>query len=161
IGETVKAAFDAIVGAVQAVFSIDLSKTGEQILRSLWQGMLGVKDWLVSQVTGLMNDMLQPFSDAVDWIGKQFSFSAGAGTPAPAGGMAPQRGFAALKPRGTGGPVRAGEVAMVGERGPELVRFGASGYVTPNDMLASSSAMPGVFRALVSGLHDLTDVLRK
>jgi methyl-accepting chemotaxis protein len=30
-----------------------------------------------------------------------------------------------------GGPVRAGEVALVGERGPEIVAFGASGNVIP------------------------------
>jgi TP901 family phage tail tape measure protein len=39
------------------------------------------------------------------------------------------------KAHALGGPFSAGETAWVGERGPELVTFGASGYVTPNNML--------------------------
>lgn len=34
-----------------------------------------------------------------------------------------------------GGAVEAGHTYWVGEKGPELVTFGASGYITPNDML--------------------------
>jgi hypothetical protein len=113
----------------------------------------------MSQVTGLTNVMLQSLRDAIDRTGKQFLFSGGAGMPTLAGDAAPQP----IRHHATGGPVRAGEIAVVGERGPELVRFGGAGYVTPNDMLAPSfsSAMPGIFRALVSGLHDLANVLRK
>jgi len=37
--------------------------------------------------------------------------------------------------RAMGGPVRAGETYLVGERGPELMTVGANGYVTPNNAL--------------------------
>lgn len=38
--------------------------------------------------------------------------------------------------RAAGGPVDAGKSYIVGERGPELVRFGKSGMVTPNRAIA-------------------------
>ena len=38
--------------------------------------------------------------------------------------------------RARGGPVEEGRSYMVGERGPEVVTFGSSGMVTPNDKLA-------------------------
>lgn len=40
-----------------------------------------------------------------------------------------------MKARAGGGPVTAGNTYLVGEDGPEIVTFGASGYVTPNSML--------------------------
>ncbi len=39
-----------------------------------------------------------------------------------------------------GGNFRAGELLGVGEKGAELVRFGARGHVFPNDMLAGATA---------------------
>lgn len=40
--------------------------------------------------------------------------------------------------RASGGPVRAGSTYLVGERGPELFRAGASGAITPNHMLGGA-----------------------
>jgi tape measure domain-containing protein len=42
--------------------------------------------------------------------------------------------------RATGGPVVPGRTYMVGERGPELVRFGASGQVIPNHALGGGGS---------------------
>jgi hypothetical protein len=44
-----------------------------------------------------------------------------------------------------GGRVRAGETSWVGERGPELVTFGASGYVTPNHMLGGGGGTTNIY----------------
>jgi TP901 family phage tail tape measure protein len=48
--------------------------------------------------------------------------------------------------RASGGPVGSGQTFWVGEEGPELVRFGASGFVTPADVsaraMAASSGVP-------------------
>jgi hypothetical protein len=65
--------------------------------------------------------------------------------------------------RAAGGPVDAGQVALVGERGPELVRFGASGYVTPNAMLTAANDNTGrsLLRDLAASMHDLNDNLRE
>jgi len=43
--------------------------------------------------------------------------------------------------RAMGGPVRAGETYLVGERGPELMTVGASGFVTPNSALGGGSVV--------------------
>lgn len=43
--------------------------------------------------------------------------------------------------RASGGPVKRGDVAVVGENGPEVVTFGASGYVHPNGGTVSTSSV--------------------
>jgi hypothetical protein len=46
--------------------------------------------------------------------------------------------------RAAGGPVWPGETFLVGEKGPELVQFGATGFVTPTDMSRRAMAVgPG------------------
>ena len=43
-----------------------------------------------------------------------------------------------------GGPVKKGDVAVVGEEGPEIVKFGASGVVIPNDKIPTiTGTSPG------------------
>lgn len=37
--------------------------------------------------------------------------------------------------RATGGPVSGGKSYLVGERGPEIITPGVSGYVTPNNKI--------------------------
>jgi TP901 family phage tail tape measure protein len=44
-----------------------------------------------------------------------------------------------VAPRAAGGPVDGGSTYLVGERGPELVTMGASGYVTPNNALGGTT----------------------
>lgn len=46
--------------------------------------------------------------------------------------------------RASGGPVQAGKSYLVGERGPEMVRFGRAGYVYPNVALESGGGMGGM-----------------
>lgn len=46
--------------------------------------------------------------------------------------------------RERGGPVRAGETYLVGERGPELMTAGANGYVTPNHALGGMTYAPTI-----------------
>lgn len=52
-------------------------------------------------------------------------------------------GSGGYKARAGGGPVEAGQTYIVGEDGPEIVTFGASGYVTPNQML-QPAALAGI-----------------
>jgi len=46
-------------------------------------------------------------------------------------------------PRAAGGPVQAGKTYLVGERGPELVRFGRAGTVIPNSRLMEGGEYGG------------------
>lgn len=45
--------------------------------------------------------------------------------------------------RASGGPVQAGKTYLVGENGPEMVRFGRNGSVIPNAAMARSSSAGG------------------
>lgn len=42
-----------------------------------------------------------------------------------------------------GGPVGPGETYLIGENGPEIMQFGGSGYITPNNMIAPLMAGSG------------------
>lgn len=44
-------------------------------------------------------------------------------------------GIYAVKAQAKGGPFNAGDISLVGEQGPEIVQFGASGFITPNNMI--------------------------
>ncbi len=46
--------------------------------------------------------------------------------------------------RAAGGPVQAGKTYLVGERGPEMVRFGRAGYVYPNIAMESGGGGGGM-----------------
>ncbi len=52
--------------------------------------------------------------------------------------------------KATGGPLRQGMTYLVGERGPEMITAGRSGYVTPNHKLGGSITMNNTFN--VSGV---------
>ncbi|RBY82684.1 hypothetical protein [Blastococcus sp. TF02A-26] len=49
--------------------------------------------------------------------------------------------------RAVGGPVWPNQTFLVGEKGPELVRFGAQGYVTPADLTAQALRQPAAAAA--------------
>ena len=56
-----------------------------------------------------------------------------------------------------GGDVAAGTTAWVGERGPELVRFGSAAHVTPNHKLGNASTEPTQMHSIsidARGAHD-------
>lgn len=62
-----------------------------------------------------------------------------------AGGVGGLLGTIISSFRASGGPVQAGDVSMVGENGPELVKFGRNGTVVPNSVLGrATSGTPGV-----------------
>lgn len=68
---------------------------------------------------------------------------------------------AAIGHRASGGHVQAGGLYVVGEKGPELVRFGAAGYVTPNDRSRQviGSAATGGGAPVQAGPSSVTVVL--
>lgn len=41
----------------------------------------------------------------------------------------------AVKANAQGGPVKRGDISVVGEDGPEILQFGADGFITPNNMI--------------------------
>lgn len=49
-------------------------------------------------------------------------------------------GVGGVEARASGGPVRAGNTYLVGERGPELLTMGGNGHVTPNHAMGGGNA---------------------
>lgn len=63
----------------------------------------------------------------------------GGGGSGGSGGTSVMDAFSTgIIPHAMGGPVSPGQTYLVGERGPELMRFGASGYITPNSQVGSA-----------------------
>jgi len=69
-------------------------------------------------------------------------------------------------PHASGGPVWPGQPFLVGEQGPEIVQFGASGFVTPSDVSAraiNAGAAPAnvtVQARVFIGDREITDIVR-
>lgn len=61
------------------------------------------------------------------------------------GGFAPVSGGSFAGRRATGGSVFAGRSYLIGERGPEVLTMGASGFVTPNDRLGGGDTVVKVY----------------
>jgi lambda family phage tail tape measure protein len=106
----------SIVGAFQSATSalVQFAETGKlnfrQLAASIIQDLLKIAaEKAMAGVAGLMSGA------STGWIGAIGTFLSGA--------------------RAAGGPVDAGGMYLVGERGPELVKMGASGTVVPNHQL--------------------------
>jgi tape measure domain-containing protein len=61
----------------------------------------------------------------------------------------PSIGGAGLGHRASGGPVQSGRTYLVGENGPEMVRFGKNGTVVPNAAVKNPSAAAGASQSAV------------
>ena len=106
----------SIVGAFQSATSalVQFAETGRlnfrQLAASIIQDLLKIAaEKAMAGVAGMMSGA------STGWIGAIGTFLSGA--------------------RAAGGPVEAGGLYLVGERGPELVKMGASGTVVPNHQL--------------------------
>lgn len=91
-----------------------LSGIERQLARSAIQGLIGGTGPFAS-IFGTAGD---PTAKGVDAAGGIF------------GSLI--RGFSGLKFNAAGGPVQSGDWSVVGEQGPELVRFGRNGVVMPS-----------------------------
>lgn len=84
-------------------------------------------------------------------LGAIFSGIAGAlfggATGSPSAGLSPEIGmnFAGITHFAGGGDAAAGDLAIVGENGPELVRFGRAGHVFPNGSFLRSAGATNVY----------------
>lgn len=112
---------------IAAFASISLWDTGVAILQSLWDGMASLLPAMVSAISSALSNLVPDWMrDAWGWV----SGGDDGGGPAP---PAADGGASYLPPsmRDSGGPVRAGQPYVVGERGEELFVPGTSGRVLP------------------------------
>jgi tape measure domain-containing protein len=107
-------------------------------------GIMGLIDG-TKTLNDVLADTLKKFAEmalqaAIMGDGPFATLFGGAGKGGGVGGI-----IGALFGRASGGPVQAGDTRMVGENGPELVRFGRNGSVVPASAVkagGSGSAQP-------------------
>ena len=137
-----------LVGVPEAIIArmneINLWDTGVQIVKTLWDGMLSLVDQIASSI-GDRLAALKPqwLNDLQNWVGGGDNGSA-------------------LPGRDSGGPVRAGETYLVGERGVEAFVPGVSGSIIPTRALnaaIAASALAGSVAAATPSTAELSTLI--
>lgn len=107
------------------------------------QKLSGVLRGLAQDIQRLVMRKLvtDPISSALS-SGLGSLFGGGGGVAPGAFAAAGGAGSIGVKPRAMGGPFGAADTLLVGERGPEIVKFGRSGTVVPNNRMGQSSGGP-------------------
>ena len=95
---------------------------------SVVDGSASAKEAFTEMTQSMLQDVIKFFGNRAVMMLIQFLGSSLAG----GGGGLSLGSLNFGGPRAEGGPVSAGKTYLVGERGPELVRFGQSGHVSPN-----------------------------
>jgi hypothetical protein len=151
---TIQAVFEAVFGAIFTAIEVvwdliefvllpilkalwDFIKPTFPLIGKLFEVTFGAIAIHIQNVSNGFQTLVEWVRTAVDWI-NQFNSKEIKQKEAPTINQPPSRGGELPKvsgKRALGGPVNAGQTYMVGERGPELVTFGRSGQVTPNNQL--------------------------
>jgi len=128
-----------------------IEEAGAALVQALWDGMKRKFDeligWLTSQVESIRNTIrsIVPLPGDTSTAAEM-----GARVGRMLGGQEPIPG------RALGGQFRRGEFNVVGERGPELVKWGSSGNVIPTDQSRSLlEDRPGFLHFVLSPLRAL------
>lgn len=132
-----------IIAAFKAA-NAALVQAGAEMIQSLWDGMLSKVDALIEWVKTIPQRIKGAIGN-ID-LGSSIRSLVGLG----GGGGEGVDGKRAL-----GGPVRAGGTYVVGERGPELFRPGASGRIEPHAAYRSAMAGPSSVSSSTSGPGDI------
>ena len=138
---------------------------GRQFMQSFFDGLISIGNDILNWASGIASSI----SSALSFTG---------GTPTPA--VNPRGAGAGIKPavdpndpygvgpiedltkRATGGPVSRGASYLVGERGPELITAGRSGYVNRAGSFPSGGiTVSPVFNMTFNGKTDPEDVVQQ
>ena len=130
-------------------------QAGYDFVMALWNGMKQVFDGLVSWVGAQVDKLTAPVRNLASKVTGMFSGGAEGVTTDPMGtGVDGQRA--------KGGPISRGSRYLVGERGPELITAGRSGYVNPAGSTAAGGVtVSPVFNMTFNGKTDADDVVEK
>jgi TP901 family phage tail tape measure protein len=139
VEQAVKAGFsrDSVIGLIDTILQVPKdTPTAVTLHDQATPGIEAVNAWLdrvngKTATTTVTNNVITVFKQ----LGQPYKETGSGGNPI---GLPPVRA--------AGGPVWPGQPFLVGEKGPELVQFGASGFVTPHDMtkraIAAGSGIP-------------------
>jgi len=133
-------------------------QAGYDFVMSLWNGMKQVFDRLIAWIMDKASAILAPVRGLASTVGGLFG-STGSRTSTRGSGGAPA---AVDGERATGGPISRGSTYMVGERGPELITAGRSGYVNKAGSVgAGGITVSPVFNMTFHGKTDAEDVVQQ
>ena len=161
----------------------DMLEAGRTLAQSLWDGVSAKIDEMLAWFKGLPGRIIEAIG-SID-IGSLIKWPSmpswlGGGTPSgnanPDAGRAVNTMLDGMEKRASGGPVQGGRTYVVGERGPELFSPGRSGFISPNEVYASTGAgsrpvqsaplRPNVSMTIhnqftVNGVTDLDSIARR
>lgn len=130
-----------IAAAVGSLYDI-----GRQMMQSFFNGLVSVANDLLNYVSGIGSR-----------VRSALSFGGADGVTSDPMGTGVIDGQ-----RATGGPISRGSTYLVGERGPELITAGRSGYVNRTGSLPTSGiTVSPVFNMTFNGRTDAEDVVQQ
>jgi TP901 family phage tail tape measure protein len=130
-----------IAAAVGSLYDI-----GRQMIQSFFNGLVSVANDLLSYVSGIGSR-----------VRSALSFGGADGVTSDPMGTGVVDGQ-----RATGGPISRGSTYLVGERGPELITAGRSGYVNrAGSFAAGGITVSPVFNMTFNGRTDAEDVVQQ
>lgn len=133
-------------------------EAGSAIVQALWDGMAAKFDALIGWVSGKASALIDSISRIPGRIGGMFGGSSSPSADDPYG-VGP---IEDLTKRAGGGPISRGSTYMVGERGPELITAGRSGYVNrAGSFPAGGITVSPVFNMTFNGKTDSEDVVQQ
>lgn len=139
-------------------------KAGYDFVMALWDGMKQVFSNLTAWVKGKIGEIVSSVSSIPNAVGNWFGGNGGGGAPSATSEGASTDPMGNVDgARAGGGPVSRGSTYMVGERGPELITAGRSGYVNKagSGGGAGSMTVAPVFNMTFNGKTDPEDVVQQ
>ena len=130
-------------------------QAGYDFVMALWNGMKQVFADLTGWVSAQVDKITAPVRNLASKVSGMFSGGAEGVSSDPMGtGVDGQRA--------KGGPISRGSRYLVGERGPELITAGRSGYVNPAGSATTGGVtVSPVFNMTFNGKTDADDVVEK
>lgn len=131
----VQTIFEGVGDILMGILTLDFGRVIDG-LKGLFDGLLSYFTTIFAGIGGVITGTANTVLNAIG-LGD-------AGLPnlanLPAPTLGNTGGNTGPHPRARGGPVGPGQTYLVGEEGPELLQFGASGFITPNDVLIDRRA---------------------
>jgi hypothetical protein len=132
---------------------IDGTKSAEQAFREFASTFLREMAKMILQQT-ILNSLKEAMNSGTStgsglqgflgWVAQGIGGSGGTTGNSYSTGMTTNSFAGGFSGRAEGGPVKAGEVYVVGEKGPELFHPGMNGSITPNNSMRAYSKSQGI-----------------
>lgn len=143
IGDVVKFLKDtwAVVGGT---INKDLIIPVTAAWKSFWEGLASIVNSIIDAIVATINRLIGSIQGILNQLNAAKNAVGGAigsagGAINSAAGFFQNVGASIAGRKASGGPVESGSSYLVGENGPEIVRMGGNGYVTPNEKLGGQT----------------------